>query len=301
MFLATSADIAIYGWSAGGGKTWAILMEPVRHIGNGDFGGVIFRRESPQIFPLLGASSKLQPAQWVFPSGAKLTMSHLQLENDVFNWQGAQIPFIAFDELTHFTRKQFFYMLSRNRSTCGVRPYIRATTNPDPDSWVREMIDWWIDEDGYAIRERSGIIRWFVVINDTVRWADSPDELRAPYGEDCSPKSFTFIASSIYDNKILLEADPGYLANLKAQSLEQQQRLLHRNWKFKNEGRAGEACPPEAPEAQAAGAGHGARCSGDGPQCDLHQRQRRMRDHRAGEGSGRAGLSDRRLQRRSEP
>ena len=58
-------------------------------------------------------------------------------------------------------------MLSSNRSTCGVKPYIRATTNPDTDSWVRQFIAWWIDEDsGYPIPSRSGKIRWFFIQND---------------------------------------------------------------------------------------------------------------------------------------
>ena len=140
----------------------------------------------------------------------------------------------CFDELTHFTRKQFFYMLSRNRSTCGVKPYIRATTNPEAETWVADFIDWWIDDQGDPIQDRSGIIRYFLVVNDEVKWADSREELVAQYGgrvEDT--KSFTFIPSSIYDNKILLEHDPGYLANLNALSSVEKGRLLHGNWKVK--------------------------------------------------------------------
>ena len=54
-------------------------------------------------------------------------------------------------------------MLSRNRSTCGVTPYVRATCNPDADSWVAKFIEWWIDQDtGYPIPERSGKLRWFI-------------------------------------------------------------------------------------------------------------------------------------------
>jgi len=69
-------------------------------------------------------------------SAGKIKFSHLQFETTVYDWQGAQITLICFDELTHFTAHQFFYMVSRNRSTCGVRPYIRATCNPDADSWL---------------------------------------------------------------------------------------------------------------------------------------------------------------------
>lgn len=140
----------------------------------------------------------------------------------------------CYDELTHFSDYQFFYMLSRNRSTCGVKPYIRATTNPDADSWVAEFIAWWIDQDtGFAIPERSGIIRWFVRVNDTTFWGDTAQELIDKYGSEATPKSVTFVASSIYDNKILLEADPGYLANLNALSVVERERLKNGNWKIR--------------------------------------------------------------------
>lgn len=248
-FLASPADIVIYGGAAGGGKTYAILMEPLRHIQNKDFGAVIFRRESVQImnegglwdtamglYPLLGGAPRALPKPtFKFSSGARVTFAHLNLESDVLGWQGAQVPLICFDELTHFTRSQFFYMLSRNRSTCGVRPYVRATCNPDADSWVAELIAWWIDQaSGLPIAERSGVVRWFVRVSESIKWGNSPDELAAIHGvarEDC--KSLTFIAASIYDNRALLQADPGYLANLKAMSRVERERLLVGNWKIK--------------------------------------------------------------------
>ena len=48
-FLSNKADIVIYGGAAGGGKTFGLLLEPLRHINNKDFGVVIFRRVSTQI------------------------------------------------------------------------------------------------------------------------------------------------------------------------------------------------------------------------------------------------------------
>src|SRR5690554_534113 len=48
-FLKSKADIAIYGGAAGGGKTWALLLEPLSHIANPGFGGVIFRRTTVQV------------------------------------------------------------------------------------------------------------------------------------------------------------------------------------------------------------------------------------------------------------
>lgn len=248
-FLASPADIAIYGGAAGGGKTWALLLEPLRHLANPNFGAVIFRREATQItnegglwdeaaklYPLLGGQSKQVPRPiYHFGTRARVSFAHLNQENDVLDWQGAQIPLIEFDELTHFSRAQFFYMLSRNRSTSGVRPYVRATCNPDADSWVADFIAWWIDqESGLPIAERSGVLRWFVRVSDTMYWGDSPQALAAAHGcavEDA--KSVTFIAASIFDNRILLEKDPGYLANLKALSRVERERLLGGNWKVR--------------------------------------------------------------------
>ena len=33
-FLSSQADICIYGGAAGGGKTYALLLEPLRHVKN---------------------------------------------------------------------------------------------------------------------------------------------------------------------------------------------------------------------------------------------------------------------------
>jgi len=155
----------------------------------------------------------------------------MQHEQDRTEWDGAQVPLFGFDQLEHFTRKQFFYMLSRNRTTCGVNPYIRATCNPDPDHWLRDFMRWWIDDDsGLPIIERGGIIRWFIVVDENVHWADSPEDLTDSVGADVRPKSFTFIPGKVHDNKILLAKDPNYLANLEALSWVDRQRLLYGNW-----------------------------------------------------------------------
>lgn len=129
-------------------------------------------------------------------------------------------------------------MLSRNRSMCGVRPYVRATCNPDADSWVAEFISWWIDQDtGFAIPERAGVIRWFIRIGDTIIWASSREELARHVnpidGEPIPPKSVTFIPAKLSDNALLMAADPGYLANLMAQPTVERERLLGGNWKIR--------------------------------------------------------------------
>ena len=194
-----------------------------------------------RLFP--GAEPKKTPSlQWVFPSGAKVMFRHLERDEAVFGFQGSEICLLEFDELTHFTEKQFFYMLSRNRSTCGVRPYCRCSTNPDSDSWVAKFIQWWWDPDtGYAIPERSGKIRYMARIAEEIIWGDSPEEvikIAEESGFDMEIKreeikSVSFVSSNIYDNQVLLKADPGYMANLKALSIVERERLLYGNWKIK--------------------------------------------------------------------
>lgn len=243
VFLKTAADIALFGGGAGGGKSFALLLEPLYHWSNSKFGGVIFRRNTTQVrnegglwdeSVTLYAPLKAHPREafleWVFPSGARMKFSHLEYDHTVYDWQGAQVPYIGFDELTHFTEKQFWYMLSRNRSTSGVSGYVRATCNPDADSWVRKLVDWYIDSEGYPIKGRSGRLRWFIRKEDLLIWADSSKELIEKYGADEIPKSFTFIPSLVHDNKILLSKDPSYLANLRALSRVERMRLLGGNW-----------------------------------------------------------------------
>lgn len=247
-FAASAADIAIYGGAAGGGKSFALLLEPLRHVTtNGQFAAVFFRRNTTQVRNpggLWDESAKLyhlalgQPIkhtlEWQWPCGGKVKFGHLEHDSTVYDWQGAQIPLICFDELTHFTKQQFFYMLSRNRSMCGVRPYVRATCNPDADSWVAEFIAWWIDkETGLFMPNRSGVVRWFVRINDAILWGGSAEEMRAAYGEDCGPKSVTFIGAKLSDNVALMKADPAYESNLKAQSAVERARLMDGNWKIR--------------------------------------------------------------------
>ncbi|HEY1044961.1 MAG TPA: terminase family protein [Bacteroidia bacterium] len=258
--MGSPADIVIGGGAAGSGKTFALLMEFLRHKNVENWGGVIFRRTMPQIksegglwdtsttlYPFAGGSPKGSTSEWIFKN-SKLKFSHLEYEKDILNWQGSQIPFIGFDEVTHFTKKQFFYLLSRNRSSCGVKPYVRCTCNPDPDSWVAEFIKWFIGEDGFPTKERCGKLRYFIMYQDNYIWGNTKQEVIDQVPDIASiakandvdvndlVKSMTFIPGSIYHNKKLLEVNPEYLANLMAQDEALRAQLLDGNWKVRVDG-----------------------------------------------------------------
>lgn len=265
-FLSSPADIVIGGGAAGAGKTFAEVMEPLRHRTNKEFTAVIFRRNIPQItmqgglrdetlklYPTYGAKLSNQHLKWYFPSGATVKMTHLEDDSACLNHQGGQYALIIFDELTHFSRFQFFYMLTRNRSTCGVKPYIRATCNPDPDSWLAEFLEWWIDQNpksptfGFPIAERAGVLRYMVTYKEDVIWGDTkaevyqkvPKEYWDLLPKEINPadmiKSVTFIPGSIFENKELLAVNPQYLGNLMAQSEQIKSQLLDGNWKLRSD------------------------------------------------------------------
>jgi hypothetical protein len=240
-FATTEADIAIYGGSAGGGKSYALLYEPIGrqlHEVPG-FHGVLFRRSYPEItnpgglwdqageiYPYAGGKGIVGSREYRFPVGTRIAFRHLENEESKHDYQGSAICYLAFDELTHFTESMFWYLLSRNRSTCGVRPYVRATCNPDP-GWVKTLLGPWVDDDFGGRRAASGELCWFVRIDGKIRWVDrdTPDA-----------KSLTFIRASIYDNQYLLDRNPEYLATLKALPPVERARLLDGDWNVRREG-----------------------------------------------------------------
>ena len=238
VFLATTADIAVYGGAAGGGKTYALLLDPLRYFHFPRFGGVIFRRTMEQVRSVGGLwdesleiySSAALPLQsrlaWQFPNESTLRFRHLQHEKDKLQYQGAQFAYLGFDELTHFSESQFFYLLSRNRSTCGVLPYVRATTNPDANSWVRRFLAPWVDGQ-FLHPAASGEVRWFKRDGGQIVWVERGAE---------DAKSLTFVRATLADNQILTLKDPGYLANLKALSWVDRRRLLDGDWDIVESG-----------------------------------------------------------------
>jgi hypothetical protein len=272
-FMSSEADIVVGGAMAGVGKSWCLLAEPLRHQKVRGFDCVIFRRtfaeirnpgglwaKSEDLYSAFGFTANQQNLEWYNKNfNVTIKFAHLQYEKDVKSHDGSEYCLICFDELQHFTKKQFLYLLSRNRSLCGVKPYVRATCNPDPDSFLAELLEWWIDQDeklqngernknwGYPIKDRIGFIRYFIVYEDEFIWGNSKEEIieKNPHiftsefivktGDPKNLiKSITMITGSIFDNKELLRKDPGYLSNLMAQEETERLRLLFGNWKISN-------------------------------------------------------------------
>lgn len=239
---ASSATITVYGGQAGGGKTWLTMLRFGVHADQyPGYAAIIFRREMPmvtqggglweesmQLYPVWGAKPNSANFSWRFKRRSLIQFRGLQHEKDVLNYQGAQLAEFGLEEATHFSESQFWYLFSRLRTKCGMRARCVLTCNPDPDSWVRKLIDWWIGDNGLAIPERAGKKRYFLRDGDALIWGDSAEDVRAkaPHLKQ-NPSSIRFIPAALADNP---QGDPNYRDKLEALPRIERERLLGGNW-----------------------------------------------------------------------
>lgn len=262
----TTPDVMIYGGAAGSGKSRLLLMKAAYYAyQDPDFEGVMFRRTSP---PLKAAGGLFSEAKKLYApfsnkikeavmeikfnktNGGNLKFTHLEHENDAEgNHQGLQYSFVGFDELTHFTMTQFLYLVGRLRSESETDSFCLGTTNPDPDSWVLNFVEWYLDDEGYPDPEKCGVVRHFLIIDEAPVFADTQEQLVEEYPDLCwidnentgekvfvPPLTFCFIGGTIFDNPALIKANPKYLSALKAQTKVNRARLLDGNWYARPEG-----------------------------------------------------------------
>lgn len=239
-FLMSTADVVIYGGAAGGGKSWALLLDAAYYAAFKPVHGynaVIFRRTAPQlkapgglieesqkIYRQIGGEYNKTDFLWEWKQHDTIVkFAHMQYDDDMHNWQGSQIAYIAFDELTHFGEQAFFYMFSRNRSTCGVKPRMRGTVNPDPDSWVKKFLAPWVDPDHPWHADAGQVLRFYRE-NDVTYWLRPGEAI--PHGIEAEQiKTGTFIPARLEDNPALMTKDPGYRANIMALDPIERERL----------------------------------------------------------------------------
>ena len=234
-FLAASEREVLYGGSAGGGKSYAMLADPLRYMGHPQFSGLLLRHTTEELRELIFKSQELYPKiwpgikwserkmQWTAPSGARLWMSYLDRDEDVLRYQGLAFSWIGFDELTQWaTPYAWNYMRSRLRSTATDLPiFMRATTNPGGRGhhWVKKMF---IDPSPYN--------RSFDATD-----IDTTEVLRYPAGHSKAGKPLfkrRFIPARLSDNPYLANAGD-YEAMLLSLPEQQRRQLLQGDWDIK--------------------------------------------------------------------
>ena len=231
-FLASSEREVLYGGSAGGGKSYAMLADPLRYIAHPQFSGLLVRHTTEELRELVWKSQELYPKvipdikwserkmQWVAPSGGRLWFSYLDREEDVLRYQGLAFTWIGFDELTQWpTPFAWNYLRSRLRTASDDLPiYMRATTNPGGagHQWVKKMF---IDPSPY----------------NQAFWAtdiETGKTLEYPKGHSREGNPLfkrKFIPAKLFDNPYLAESGE-YETMLLSLPDHQRKQLLEGDW-----------------------------------------------------------------------
>ena len=219
-FLAADEKDVLYGGAAGGGKSFAMLIDPLRTCHMKGHRALILRRSMPELRELIDKSRELYPRAfpgtkfrevekiWNFPSGAKIEFGFLEKDADVYRYQGQAYSWIGFDEITHLpTEFGWNYLASRLRTTDPkIKTYLRCTANPGGVGahWVKK------------------------------RYLEPAEPNKSFKGEDGLTRKF--IPARLLDNPYLAQ-DGEYERMLLSLPPIQRKQLLEGNWEV-NEGAA---------------------------------------------------------------
>lgn len=262
-FWASECREVLYGGQAGGGKSAALVALPLRWAHLPGFLALTLRRESTQTEDLVSKSRELYPRafpglsptksprfRWDFPLGAKVLYGHCKDEDSYSQYDGWEINLVCFDELTHFTERQYKAICARVRSSRpGYPTYIRATTNPGGvgHEWVLRRWGAWLDPDfeapGLPPKDdrppgppaRPGEVWWVRTDPDGGEeyFRECPPPLLRENGTESNALSRTFIPAKLSDNPHLLLNDPSYSDQLDSLDPVRRAQLRDGNWLVK--------------------------------------------------------------------
>ena len=154
-FLASSEREVFYGGARGGGKSYAMLVDPLRYCHKDQHRALLLRRSMPELRDMITHSQRLYPKafkgarwreqekEWRFPSGAKIEFGYAENMTDALRYQGQSYTWIGIDELPQYPTPEIYnFLRSSLRSVDPDIPvFLRATGNPGNigSLWVREM------------------------------------------------------------------------------------------------------------------------------------------------------------------
>ena len=202
--------------AAGGGKSYGQLVDALLYaLEYPKSKQIIFRRTFPDLekslirvslefYPREAASYNSSKHIWTFKNGSIIDFGYIDSENDVYQYQSAEYDVIRFDELTHFTKYMYTYMISRCRGANPYPKHIKSSTNPGGvgHSWVKER---------------------FIDIG-------APNQIHEITLENGKKNTVVFIPSLVQDNMFLLDNDPDYIDRLELLPEKEKQALLYGDW-----------------------------------------------------------------------
>lgn len=216
----TTIKEGFFGGAAGPGKSFMLLLDPLlRQLHKHPrFHGILFRESFPQLeeslihesqawYPHFGGVYNGTEHYWKFPGGATIRFSYLAKDEQAYDHDTAQYNYVAFDELTAFSRFRWMYLVhSRCRTTVDNLPaYARAASNPlgIGHSWVKERFIDPFPQGGKIIAERM---------------------------PDGTLVKRIFIKARVTDNPLIMERDPQYINSLMLLPEAEKRSKLYGDW-----------------------------------------------------------------------
>jgi len=219
-FLAASEREVFYGGARGGGKSYAMLVDPLRYCDKQKHRALLIRRTMPELRDLINHSQQLyskaypgakwreQEKEWRFPSGARIEFGYAENLTDALRYQGQSYTWIGIDELPQYPTQDIYnFLRSSLRSVDPEIPvFMRATGNPGNigSQWVKEMF-----------------------VDPSKPNSKFDIEIQTPNG--VKKISRRFIPAKLQDNPYLMQTDD-YYAMLASLPEVQRKQFLDGNW-----------------------------------------------------------------------
>ncbi|MCA6480541.1 MAG: Terminase-like family protein [Chitinophagaceae bacterium] len=223
-FLAATEKEVFYGGARGGGKSYAMLADPLRYCDNKNHRALILRRTMPELRDMIAKSQQLYPRaipgakwreqekEWRFPSGARIEFGYCETDVDAYRYLGQSYSWIGVDELPLFPTPDLWnFLRSSLRSPDPTLPtFMRATGNPGciGSAWVREMF----------IDPAPPNTRFTIDI-----------EVPTPTGVIHSSISRRFVPATVFDNPYMTY-DASYITMLASLPEIQRRNFLYGDW-----------------------------------------------------------------------
>ncbi len=223
-FLAASEKEVFYGGARGGGKSYALIIDPLRYCTFESANALIIRRTMPELRDLIEHSRRLYPKafpgakwreqekEWRFPSGARIEFGYAETQQDALRYQGRQYTWIGVDELPQYPDPGILTDLRgslRSPSKDGkdeVPTFMRFSGNPGNvgSHWVREM---------------------FI---EPAPWG-TPFTVKVPTSQGDKYITRRFIPAKLQDNPYLIQSDD-YLIMLSSLPEIKRKQWLEGDW-----------------------------------------------------------------------
>jgi hypothetical protein len=229
-FLAANEREVFYGGARGGGKTYSLLIAPLRFVDKPTSRALLIRRSMPelrdvifqtqQLYPkaVPGAKFKTQENTWHFPGGARIEFGYCENLQDVLRYQGQSYSWIGVDELPQYDSPDVWHFLrsSLRSADPSIPLHMRATGNPGNrgSRWVKEL--------------------FIEPCKPNTRFSEKVEyELE---GRTLSTEiTRKFIPASVWDNPYLTQ-DSSYIAMLASLPEVKRKQFLYGDWDVVEDG-----------------------------------------------------------------